>query len=104
MASHIFISDNSHGSYAGDEQDSSPNIPPTERHYSTAPVTIGDNCWIGEGSIIMPGVTIGEGCVIGAHSVVNKDIPPYTIAVGSPAHVVKKWNPEKKRWIKIDSK
>lgn len=44
---------------------------------------------IGMGSIIMPGVTIGEGAVIGAGSVVTKDIPPYTIAVGCPAKVVK---------------
>lgn len=101
MASHVFISDNSHGSYKGDENDSSPEIPPVERHYLTAPVKIEKNCWIGEGTIIMPGVTIGEGCVIGAHSIVNKSIPPYAIAAGSPAKVLKIWDAEKKRWIKI---
>lgn len=101
MASHIFISDNSHGSYKGDEQDSDPTVAPTKRLYPTAPVKIGNNSWIGEGSIIMPGVVIGEGCIIGAHSVVNKSIPAWTIAVGSPAKVIKKWNKDKQRWVKI---
>lgn len=101
MASHIFISDNSHGSYKGDEQDSDPIVAPIERLYPTAPVKIGKNSWIGEGSIIMPGVVIGEGCVIGAHSVVNKSIPAWTIAVGSPAKVIKKWDKDKQRWVKI---
>ncbi len=41
-------------------------------------------------TMIMPGITIGDGAIIGARSMVTKDIPPYTIAVGSPAKVVKK--------------
>ena len=53
------------------------------------PVTIGNDVWIGMRSIIMPGVTIGEGAVIGAGSVVTKNIPPYSIAVGTPAKVIK---------------
>ena len=101
MASHIFISDNSHGSYKGDENDTNPNIPPIQREYATAPVSIGDNTWIGEGVLIMPGVTIGNGCVIGAHSIVNKSIPDYSVAVGSPAKVVKKFDFKTNRWQKI---
>lgn len=53
------------------------------------PVTIGNDVWIGRRVIIMPGVTIGDGCVIGAGAVVTKDIPPYSVAVGVPARVVK---------------
>ena len=101
MASHIFISDNSHGCYKGSENDSDPTIPPTQREYATAPISIGDNSWIGEGVIIMPGVTIGMGCVIGAHSVVSKSIPDYCVAVGSPAKPIKKYDFETKKWIKI---
>lgn len=101
MASHIFISDNSHGSYKGDENDTNPNIPPIQREYATAPVSIGDNTWIGEGVVIMPGVTIGKGCVIGAHSIVNKSIPDYSVAVGSPAKVVKKFNFETYKWQRV---
>lgn len=55
----------------------------------TAPVTIGDNVWIGGGAIIMPGVTIGDNVVIGAGSVVTKDIPDNTIAYGNPCRVIR---------------
>jgi maltose O-acetyltransferase len=53
-------------------------------------VTIGDDCWIGGGAIICPGVTIGSRCVIGAGSVVTKDIPDDSLAVGNPARVIRK--------------
>jgi acetyltransferase-like isoleucine patch superfamily enzyme len=56
-------------------------------------VTIGNDCWIGGNTVIMPGVTIGNGCTIGAGSVVTKDIPPFSVAIGSPARVVKKVEP-----------
>lgn len=56
-------------------------------------VTIGDDCWIGGNVTIMPGVKIGKGCTIGAGSVVTKDIPDFSVAIGSPARVVKKVTP-----------
>ncbi len=54
------------------------------------PVTIGDNCWIGGGATILPGVTIGNNVTIGAGSVVTRDIPDNTVAVGNPARVIRK--------------
>ena len=54
-----------------------------------APIVIKDGAHIGIGAIIMPGVTIGEGAIIGAGSVVTRDIPPYCVAVGAPAKVIK---------------
>ena len=54
------------------------------------PVVIGDDVWIGGRTIILPGVTIGSGCIIGAGAVVSRDIPPYCVAVGVPAKVVRK--------------
>ncbi len=54
------------------------------------PVTIGEDCWIGGGSIICPGVTIGDRCVIGAGSVVTKDIESDSVAVGNPAKIIRK--------------
>ena len=56
------------------------------------PVTIEDNVWIGGGVIILPGVTIGKNSVIGAGSVVNKSIPPNSLAVGNPCKVIRKIN------------
>ena len=54
-----------------------------------APITIGNDVWIGGGCIIMPGVTIGDGVTIGAGSVVTKDIPANSVAFGSPCKVQK---------------
>ena len=56
--------------------------------YRVAPVHIGDNCFIGIGVVIMPGVTIGNQVVIGAGSVVTRDIPGDSVAVGTPAKVI----------------
>lgn len=50
---------------------------------------IGNDVWIGQKATIMPGVTIGNGAVIGSKAVVAKNIPPYAIAVGNPARVIK---------------
>ncbi len=55
----------------------------------SAPVTIESDVWIGSGVTILKGVTIGHGSVIGAHSLVTKDIPPMSIAVGTPARVLR---------------
>lgn len=52
-------------------------------------IKIGNDVWIGGGSIVLPGVTIGNNCVIGAGSVVTKDIPDNSMAVGNPARVIK---------------
>ena len=51
---------------------------------------IGNDVWFGQNVTVLPGVHIGDGAIIGANSVVAKDIPPYSIAVGNPCHVVKK--------------
>ncbi|MDR1416090.1 MAG: sugar O-acetyltransferase [Prevotellaceae bacterium] len=60
------------------------------------PVTIEDDCWIGGGVIIVPGVTIGRGAVVGAGSVVTKDIPKNSLAVGNPCRVIRKLNGEER--------
>lgn len=56
-------------------------------------IRIGNNVWIGGGSIVLPGVTIGDNVVIGGGSVVTKDIPADSIAVGSPCRVLRKLDP-----------
>ena len=55
--------------------------------YERAPVTIGRACYIGPQSVIAKGVKIGEHAVIGAHSFVNRDVPPYSVAFGTPCRV-----------------
>jgi lipopolysaccharide O-acetyltransferase len=98
IASKVFISDLNHGSYKGDENDSSPLEVPRFREESSDPVVIGDNVWIGESVMILPGVKIGRGSVIGAGSVVTKSIPEFSIAVGNPAKVVKTFSADTNTW------
>lgn len=101
IASHVYISDNSHGIYKGKKNESNPKTAPINRMYYTNSVVIKDNVWIGEGVMIMPGVTIGEGSIIGAHSIVNQNIPNYCIAAGSPARIIKKYNFSSSTWEKL---
>lgn len=54
-----------------------------------APIHIGNNCWLGAGVIVMPGVTIGDGTVVGAGSIVTKDLPAGVVAVGNPCRVMR---------------
>lgn len=100
IASGVYISDHSHGSYSGISQ-SSPIQPPVERELVSNPIEIGDDVWIGENVSILPGVKIGKGAIIGAGAVVNIDVPDYCIAVGVPSKLVKKYSFEKKQWISL---
>ncbi|MFD2554229.1 LbetaH domain-containing protein [Sphingobacterium tabacisoli] len=103
FASKIYISDCSHGSYAGDENDSSPDSIPHDRKLFSKPVVIEDNVWLGEFVSVLPGVRIGKGTIVGANSVVSKSLPANVIAVGSPAKAIKKFNFETQRWEKIEN-
>lgn len=86
MGRKVFITDNSHGSNKLPEMDIAPNKRPL---YSKGSVIIEDNVWIGEMVCIMPNVTIGRGAVVGANAVVTKDVPPYCVVGGNPAHIIK---------------
>lgn len=66
-------------------------------------VHIGNNVWIGEFVSILPGVTIGDGSIIGSTSVVSKDIPAFSIAVGSPAKVIKTYDKDTNKWVNINN-
>ena len=63
-------------------------------------VVIGDGAWIGENVCII-GASVGKGSVIGANSVVTKSIPDYSIAVGTPAEIIKFYNKKTKIWEKV---
>lgn len=67
------------------------DIPMIEQGFEAMrPVVIGNDVWIGQRVIILPGVTIGDGCIIGAGAVVSKDVDSYSVFVGNPGRVVKK--------------
>lgn len=78
--------------YSSTHKFADPTIPIKDQGYIIAPVLLKKGCWIGVNSVILPGVTIGRNVVIGANSVVNKDIPDFAVAVGSPARVIKYTN------------
>jgi acetyltransferase-like isoleucine patch superfamily enzyme len=101
MASKIYISDHNHGTYSGNVQ-SSPDVPPNERLVTNdMQVVIEDNVWIGEFVSILAGATIGKGSIIGANSVVTGTIPPYSIAVGTPARAIKRYDFASCSWVTI---
>lgn len=95
IASNVLITSENHG------MDPECGIPYMDQVLSSSPVTIGDGCWIGERVIVLPGVSIGAGAIIGAASVVSKDVPAHSIALGSPARVVKKYDFDLHRWVRI---
>lgn len=101
IASKVFISDANHGVYNGEMQDE-PFSNPSERIVYSSPVVIGDNVWIGENVVILPGSKIGNGCVIGANSVVNgKEYPDNCILAGAPARIIKVYNLSTQKWERI---
>lgn len=66
------------------------DIPMMQQGFETEqPVTIGDDVWIGDRVLILPGVKIGNGCILAAGAVVTKDVPDYAIAAGVPARVIR---------------
>lgn len=95
IADNVLITSENHGMLP--ESDLSYASQPLE----VAPVTIGAGVWLSKNVSILPGVTIGEKSIIGANGVVTNDIPPYSIAVGCPARVIKQWNFEKHCWEKL---
>jgi len=83
LANGCFVSDGSH-------RFDDPDKPVPWQGFTTkGPTRIGDNTWLGANVVVASGVTIGERCVIGANSVVTKDIPPFSIAAGAPAKVLR---------------
>ena len=89
---HIYVGDNTmfgpHVTVATAGHPIDPTLRAKEYQYNM-PIHIGKNCWIGAGSLILPGVTIGDNTVIGAGSVVTKDIPSSVVAVGNPCRVMR---------------
>lgn len=77
------------------------SVPIHVQGVSTSPIVIEDNSWIGANVVVVAGVTIGKHCIVAAGSIVTKDIPPYSVAVGNPARVLKQYNHQTKVWEKV---
>lgn len=92
---HVLIIDNTRR--PGDIQ-----IPLVNQDVDIGYVRIRRDSFIGYNSCILPNVTIGKNCVIGAMSVVTEDIPDYSVAIGAPAKVVKRFDFETRKWVRID--
>ncbi|MDX6689534.1 MAG: hypothetical protein QOG15_991 [Solirubrobacteraceae bacterium] len=83
LANGCFVTDGAH-------RFDDPEKPVPWQGFTTkGPTRIGDNCWLGANVVVTSGVTIGERCVIGANSVVTQDVPPFSIAAGAPAKVLR---------------
>ena len=86
IAANVYISDSDwHGLYNR-----------TRPFRCTAPITLGNNVWIGDSAIICKGVSIGDNSVVGAGSVVTRDVPDNTVVAGNPAREIKKINPARR--------
>ena len=91
---HVYITDQNHGYERVD-------LPISMQTQPEKFVEIGDGSWIGAGSVILPGARIGKHVAIGANSVVNGEIPDFSVAVGSPARVIKRYSKES-GWVPAD--
>ena len=89
----VYITDQNHG-YVDVTR------PISQQSQPERAVRIGDGSWLGFGSVVLPGVNIGEHCVIGANSVVTRDIPSFSVAVGVPAQVIKRYVDGS--WVTVD--
>jgi acetyltransferase-like isoleucine patch superfamily enzyme len=77
------------------------HLPINQSKIKTFPVSIGNQSYIYNNSVILPGTRIGKHCIIGANSIVKGEIPDYSVAVGNPAKVIKRYNLETKTWEKV---
>lgn len=70
---------------------------------STLPIVIEDDVWIGANSVILAGACIGKHSIIAAGSIVTRSVPPFSVAAGNPAKIIKQYDFEKKEWVRIKS-
>lgn len=78
-----------------------PHMAIKDQPIETAPIVIGDHCWLGANVVVTAGVTIGEHCIIAAGSVVTRQVPPYSVVVGNPARVIRTYDFASESWVKV---
>lgn len=97
FAANVFVADGTHASVTGDVPYKYQGI--TE----PAPIRIGRGAWIGQNVVVLPGVSIGELAIVAANSVVNRDVPARTMAAGSPARLIKRYDLVAQEWVRVAS-
>jgi len=97
LGQHVFVSGFNHGFADGSKNSS-------EQALDIRLTVIEEEAHIGANSVVLAGVTIGRNCQVGAGSVVTKDIPPYSVAVGNPARVIKQFNHHTGVWESVKQK
>lgn len=87
FAPNVFVSSGTHAF------DTLPHLPIQEQDrlapVAIRPIRIYADCWFGINSVLTPGITVGRGCVVGANTVVTADLPPYSVAIGNPAKIIR---------------
>jgi acetyltransferase-like isoleucine patch superfamily enzyme len=91
---HVYVTDANHGYEDVAETIGRQFAPPR-------PVAVGAGSWLGHGSVVLPGATVGEHVAVGAGSVVTGDLPSYSVAVGNPARVIRRYDTERAEWIRV---
>lgn len=94
MASHVHFISNQH-------QYTDINTPIKYQPNQSAKITVKQDTWIGINVVILSGVTIGKHCIIGSGSIVKNDIPDFSVAVGNPAKIIKKYDFYLDKWISL---
>ena len=90
---HVYVTDANHGYEDVHETIGRQFAPPR-------PVSVGAGSWLGHGSVVLPGATVGEHVAVGAGSVVSGELPSYSVAVGNPARVIRRYDTERAEWIR----
>ena len=80
------------------------NLPVAKQPLKVSKTYIGENCFIGSGAKIQAGTILGKHCVVGTNAVVRGVFPDYSVIVGIPAKIIKRYNLDKKEWRRTDAK
>ncbi len=101
IGSKVLITDHQHGDYTETSKQNGLLSPAQRRLTSNLETVIGNNVWLGDGVVVMPGIKIGDNSVIGAISVVTHDVPSFTVAAGVPAVALKRFDLTIQKWRKL---
>src|SRR5690348_2685658 len=91
---HVYVTDANHG-YEDVEETIG------RQFAAPRPVVVGAGSWLGHGSVVLPGAAVGEHVAVGAGSVVSGDLPSYSVAVGNPARVIRRYDTERAEWVRV---